>query len=170
MSANPNWARWVFASVAHKLKLVATNHSLAVLVDHLDERTDAFMKASDRCEIRVTGPFSQELSEGYHRLWVDCNVLLTSRYDGQRKNAMSIIKLAGLFQEAMSSPIPIWNYGNESGDYIEDDEATHIFLGCLLPRPGNSEGTKVFHFGQADKTDKLKQTMIDARYVGYFEE
>jgi len=168
--ANPNWARWIFASVAYHLKTVATNANLAVLVEHLDERNDTFMKAADRVEIRITGPFSQMESKGYFRIWVDANVLLTSRYDGAKKNANDILKFAGLFQEAMDGPIPVWNYGNETGDYVASDLNTQVFIGCLLPRPGKNESVRLFNFGQSDKTDKLKQSAVDARYVMYLEE
>lgn len=170
MSANPNWARWIFASVADALKSIATTHNLAVLVEHLDERSDAFMQADDRVEIRITGPFSQELSKGCFRLWVDVNVLLTSRYGGAKKNALDILRFAGLFQEAMDSPIPVWNYGAQPGDYLDSDPNTQVFIGCLLPRPGNSDSVRLFNFGQTDPTDKLKQSAVDARYVMYLEE
>lgn len=170
MPANPNWARWIFASVADHLKAVATDNNIPVLVEHLDERTPTFMQATDRCEVRITGPFSQEISHGYHRIWVDANVLLTSRYDGQKKNAYAILKNAGQFHEAMDETIPVWNYGNEIGDFVEDDEETQVFIGCLSPRPGRNDSVRVFNFGQTDKTDKLKQTAVDARYVMYLTE
>lgn len=170
MAADPNWSRWIFASVAFKLKAVATEANLAVLVEHLDERSDAFMKATDRVEIRITGPFTQELSKGSFRIWVDANVLLTSRYDGSAKNAYDILKFAGLFHEAMDSPIPVWNYGPEPGDYLDSDPNTQVFIGCLLPRPGTNDSIRVFNFGQTDKVDKLKQSAVDARYVMYLEE
>jgi len=164
MAANPNWARWIFHSVACHLKEVATSASLPVLIEHFDERTAAFERATDRAEIRITGPFDQELSKGYHRIYVDVNVLLTSRYDGQ-KNAATILKYAGLFHEAMSEPIPVWNFGGEPGDYVEDDPDTQVHLGCLTPRPGRNDNVRVMHFGQMDKIDKIKQTEVDARYV-----
>jgi len=167
MSANPNWTRWIFASVAYALKSVAQENDLAVLVEQLDERTTEFMQATDKVEIRITGPFSQELSKGSFRIWVDANVLLQSRYDGAAKNANDIFKFAGLFHEAMDGPIPVWNYGVEPGDYVDSDPETQVFIGCLLPRPGNSESVKVFHFGQSTATDKLKESMVDARYVMY---
>ena len=165
MAADPNWARWIFHSVADHMKQVATDADLPVLVEHFDERTAAFEQASDHAEIRITGPFDQELSKGYHRIYVDVNVLLTSRYDGAKKNAATILKYAGLFHEAMSEPIPIWNYGGEPGDYIATDKASQVHLGCLLPRPGNNNSIRVLHFGQLDKVDKLKQTAVDGRYV-----
>jgi hypothetical protein len=170
MAANPNWDRWMFASVAFALKEVAEDAGLAVLVEHLDERSDAFMAAADRAEIRITGPFTQEISKGHHRCWLDANVLLTSRYDGQAKNAYDILKFKGLFHERMSEPIAIWNYGNEDGDYVIDEAETQIFLGCFLPRPGRNESIRGFNFGQIDKTDKLKQSAVDGRYVVYLDE
>lgn len=164
MAANCNWARWIFHSVADYLKEVATDVDLPVLIEHFDERTAAFEQATDRAEIRITGPFDQELSKGYHRIYVDVNVLLTSRYDG-RKNAATILKYAGLFQQAMSESIPVWNFGGEPGDYREDTPETQVHLGCLTPRPGRNDNVRVMHFGQMDKIDKIKQTEVDARYV-----
>lgn len=166
MPANPNWARWIFASIADTLRSVATAQNLAVLVEHFDERSDAFMQAADRAEIRITGPFTKEQSKGYHRVLVDVNVLLTSRYDGRRKNAYDIHKYAGLFHERMTQPIPIWNYGNEPGDYGD----TPLNIGCLITRDGNNDNIRVFHFGQTDKIDKIKQSAVDARYEMYLYE
>jgi hypothetical protein len=167
MPANPNWARWIFASVADHLKQVATNVDLPILVEHFDERTETFERASPKAEIRITGPFTSELSANYFRIWVDANVLLTDRYDGSRKNPFDILKYAGLFHEAMDSPIPVWNYGSEPGDYVAGQPDTQVFLGCLVPRSGNSDSVRVINFGQIHATDKLKQTAVDARYVLY---
>jgi hypothetical protein len=163
MSANPNWARWFFSSVADRLKAVALDSGTAVLVEHLDARSEQFINSTLRAEIRITGPFTQKLSEGYHRVYLDANVLLTSSI----ARGYDILRIAGLFHEAMDGPIPIWNYGDQPGDYDPDDPETQLFLGCLLPKPGNSNSVRVFNFGQLTETDKLKQTAIDARYVTY---
>ncbi len=170
MPANPNWARWLFASTADVLKTVATQNNLAVLVEHLDERSDTFMKASDRVEIRITGPFSREISKGYHRVLLDVNVLLTSRFDGPAKNQYNILKYAGLFHGALSMPIPVWNYGAEDGDYVEADVETQMFIGCLLPKGAKSDLVKVYNFGQTNETDKLKQSVVDAHYEMFITE
>jgi hypothetical protein len=163
MSANPNWARWLFASAASVLKNVAESNDLPVLIEHLDERTAAFIQSSDRAEIRITGPFSQEISKDYHRLLVDVNVLLTSRYDGAAKNQYAILKNAGLFHGALSMPIPVWNYGPEDGDYNDSP----VFIGCLLPKGAKGDLIKVFNFGQTNETDKIKQSVVDARFEMY---
>lgn len=164
MPANPNWARWIFSSVADHLKQVAVDAGLPVLIEHLDERTPQFMDKSDRAEIRITGPFTQQVSNGFYRIYLDANVLLTSRYDGAKKDQMAVFKYAGLFHEAMDGPIPVWNFGNVTGDFVEGDPSSQVFLGCLKPRPGKNDTVRVLHFGQINNTDKLKQSVVDARY------
>lgn len=163
MPANANWARWVFASVADYLKEIATDASLPVIVEGLDDRSDAFMQASDRAEIRINGPFTSEVSKGYHRVWVDANVLLTSRFDGSAKNGYSHLKFLGLFHEALDNGIPVFKYGLEVGDDSSQ-------IGCLSPRTGKQDAVRVLHFGQIEKTDRVKQSIVDARFVGYFSE
>jgi len=157
-AANPNWARWVFASVATYLKGVADSQQLAALVEGLDERTTEFMQATDRCEIRITGPFTRELSRNYFRLEVVANVLFLSRYE-ESKNQYAVVKTIGVFQEAMDGAIAVYKYGNEPGD----DETA--LIGCLSPANGRNDRVRVLHFGQIDPTTKLKQSMVDARYA-----
>ena len=105
MPANPNWARWVFASVATYLKQVAQSQQLPVLIEGLDERTTEFMNATDRCEVRITGPFTREVSRDWYQIEVVVNVLFVSRYEEQ-KNQYAIIQKTGVFQEAMDGASP----------------------------------------------------------------
>lgn len=162
MAANPNWARWVFASVAKHLKDVADDLNLAVYVDHSDDRTSQGQLATDRAEIRITGPYIREESKDCFILRVSANVLINSRYDST-KNAYTVLKYAGVFQEAMSGKIPVWNYGNESGDFKDDE----VFIGCLRPRDGKNNMVRVDNFGQLEETHRIKQTVIDAEFVMY---
>ena len=157
-AANPNWARWVFASVATYLKGIATGENLPVLVEGLNERTSEFMQAVDRCEIRITGPYTRELSHNYFQMEVVVNVLFTSTY-GEEKNQYAILKVIGAFHEAMDGAIAVYKYGSEAGD----DETE--LVGCLSPGTGRSDMVRVLHFGQVDLTTKVKQSMVDARYV-----
>jgi hypothetical protein len=161
MPANPNWTRWIFASIADNLHTVATTNSIPVLVEGMDDETDAFTRATDRIEIRISGPYTKKL-HGEYRIYVDVNVLLTSRFDGPSKNRYAILINAGLFHEAMDQAIKIYRYGNEVGD---DDS----YLGCLVPRSGKNDTIRVIHFGRVDPTDKLKQSAVDARYEMYLD-
>lgn len=154
MPANPNWARWSFASMAAYLKEVATDAQLPSLIEGFDIRNEAFENAGDRAEIRVTGPFTWERSHGFYQLDLLANVLLTSYFNGPQKNAYSIHTNLGLFHEAMDMVIPVFKLGSEQGD---DDE---VQIGCLYP-----VGTvSVYHFGQINKTEQAKQGLVDARY------
>jgi len=157
MPANPNWARWVFASVATYLKQVANEQRLAVLVEGLDDRTTAIMEATDRCEIRITGPFTKELSHNYFQIEVLVNVLFVSRYE-EEKNQYAIMQMIGVFHEAMDGAIAVYKYGSLEGD----DE--HELVGCLSPVQGRTDAIRVMHFGQVTPTDRIKQSMVDARY------
>ena len=156
MSANPNWARWIFASIAKTLKAVATTNSIPVIVEGVDDETDAFTEATDHVEIRISGPFTTKLS-GEYRIWMDVNVILTSRFDGRQKNRHAILTNAGLFHEAMDQAILIYKFGTAVGD-------DSSYLGCLVPRSGKNDTVRVMHFGKVDPTDKIKQSAVDARY------
>jgi hypothetical protein len=171
MSAD--WPRYVFASIADSFKTVATGAGIPVLIEHLDERTAAFMQATDRAEIRITGPLIREISKDHHLLQVDVNVLLVSRYEGASKNPYDIIRYAGVFSNAMEASIGVWNFGNQSGDYLDDvlnqddevvvdNSATRIFIGCLSLRPGQS--VLVQHHGQVDPVEKIKMSEVSAKY------
>jgi hypothetical protein len=115
------------------------------------------MEATDRCEIRITGPFTREASHNYFYVEVVANVLFVSRYEEQ-KNQYAIIQKMGMFQEAMDGSIAVYKYGTGP----DDDE--HALVGCLSPVQGRNDAIRVMHFGQVDPTDRLKQSMIDARY------
>jgi len=157
MSANPNWARWVFASVATFLKQVAQQQQLPALVEGLDDRTTEVMEATDRCEIRITGPFTKELSHNYFQIEVVVNVLFLSRYEEQ-KNQYAVMQKIGVFHEAMDGAIAVYKYGNQPGD---DENA---LVGCLTPVQGRHNAIRVLHFGQINPTDRIKQSMVDASY------
>jgi hypothetical protein len=155
MGVNPNWARWIFASVATLFKQVAKDAGIPALVEGLDERTTPFMQAANRVEIRLSGPYTRELSIDYYEVGVDVNLLFTSRYE-TNGNQYEINRLVGIFHEAMDGPIPIKRLGDQPGD-------DGSLVTCLLTRAGRNDAVRVFHFGQTDQTDRQKQVMIDAR-------
>ena len=164
MSANPNWARWLFASIDKILRQVATDANLPVIVEGIDDITDSFTEATDRAEIRISGPFTKEFP-GEYRIQMDINVILTSRFDGAQKNRHAILTNAGLFHEKMDGVLKVYKYGSNVGD-------DSSYLGCLIPRSGKNDSIRVMHFGQVDPiaTDKLKQSVIDARYEMFLSE
>jgi len=156
MPANANWPKWVYASLATALGDAADGVQLPKLVETLDDRTDAFMSADERCEIRITGPFIREVMKGDWMVDVFANVLLTVRLKGTTTLPYRIQELAGIFQQVMAGPIGVFRYG--SGD---DDDQEQI--ACLFPAP-KKEAVKVFHFGQVHETDRVLQAAVDAHF------
>jgi hypothetical protein len=165
MSApNPHWTRWIISSVADHFKTnVATPLTLPFLVEGLDDRNPAFEQAPDRAELRINGPFTQELSKNYWRLWVDVNILVTSNYDGAVKNRYTLEINTGKFHEFADTCISVFRHG----DIAQTPENDGTLLGRLLPRTGKNDSVRSIHFGQLNKVDKLKQSQVDARYVMY---
>lgn len=167
MQTNPNWPRWIFASVSYRMSQV--NSNIPLLIEGVDERTDAFLKAPNKVEVRINGPFLK-VQQSDVLVWTDINTLLTHHMDGTTSSRHELHRLAGLYQAALSAPIEVWNYGNELGDFDEGDPDSQVFLGCLVNRRGRGDYTKFFYFGQIDETDRVTQAIIDARYEMFLEQ
>jgi hypothetical protein len=155
--ADPNWTKWIRSSLGDYLLSVATENNVPVIIEELHDRDTGFMQSPLRCEVRINGPFTQELSRGYYRVYVDANVLVTSRKDV--KQGYAHLAILGQLHSAMDMAIPIFKHGLEAGD------DSNVELGCLTPRPGKSDAIKVLSFGQVEKTDQIVQNAVDARYV-----
>jgi hypothetical protein len=164
MPANRNWARWIHASLGKYIKTTADSISVPCIVEGIIERDEAFMQAPDRIEGRINGPFTQELSAGYHRVQVDVNIIVNSMMGGETKNAYKLDEILGVLHNALDGALAIYRFGTGP----EDDPDS--LLGCLTPRPGKNDNIRVIHFGQIDTNDRLKQGMVDARYVMYLNE
>jgi hypothetical protein len=154
-------ARWVFASIAVYFQSIATGISLPLLVEGIDERDSEIMRA-DHAELRINGPFVKEVSHNCWRTWTDINILLTDRMQMSQEDAYGIMRWGGEFESAMNERIPVYKLGPDVGD---DDS----LLGCLTMRKGQSESVKLFHFGQINSTDRIRQSVIDGRYEMYLE-
>jgi hypothetical protein len=116
------------------------------------------MEAPDRAEIRINGPFATELSARYWRIRVDINLLVTSYFNGETKDAYTLERNVGLIHEYADTGIPVRKYGPDVGD-------DGTILGCLRPRDDINEAIRIIHFGQINKTDRLKQSQVDGRYA-----
>lgn len=158
---NPHWNRWLISSVVdHFITKVATPLSLPLLVEGLDDRDSAFEQSPDRAELRYSGPFTQELSKRYWRIWFDVNILVTSNMDGAEKNRYTLDINTGKFHEFADTCIPIFRHG----DIAQSVENDGTQLGILSPRSGKNDSVRSISFGQVNKVDRIKQTQVDARY------
>jgi hypothetical protein len=161
---NPHWQRWIVSSIAEYFKTnVATPLNLAYLVEGIHDRDDSFEHASDRAEVRINGPFTKELAKNCWRIWVDINILVTSNLDGAKKNRYTLDINVGKFHQWMDTCIPIKKFGALS----QTPENDGSLLGVLYPRSDKNDSIRAIHFGQVNKEDRLKQSVVDGRYVMY---
>lgn len=143
--------RWMHASVALYLKSVAVLHGIPALCEGLDERTTAFQEAPDRMEIRMNGPYTTRLP-GITEARVTVNVLFTSNFGSNQKNAFSLDNAMGATHQAMDLGIPLFRTGAATDDRVQ--------IGCLQV----IKDVKVFDFGQLDAITRTRQGMVTASY------
>lgn len=154
MAYDPNWPRWVQASVADHFKTAATAQQYPALVEGIDERLTEFMESTNRIEIRVNGPYIKEWNKGYWQFLVTANILIFSYMGGSSPNAYEGTEMAGFMAQAASQSIPVYKYGIG----VDDDQS---LIGCLTLRRGDDESVKVFHFGEIDRENRLRQFGVD---------
>ena len=154
---NPNWPRWIAASLAVYYKVVADALSIPLLVEGIDERESGKME-KDRAELRINGPFIKQPSNGYFQLNVDSNILLTDLMGGEEENSYNLMNWAGAFQQAAEKAIPVYRYGPDTAGV--DDSS---LVGCLTVR-GRKEGPDVFHFGQVSTDSRVRQAAVDTQH------
>jgi hypothetical protein len=147
--------RWLFSSLASYFEGVASDNSIPYFVEGIDERSSEFMQAS-HAEMRVTGPYTKEISNGIYDVEVVANVLLTSFMDMDGP-AYELIQWCGVFQEAMLDPVPVYKYGPNVQD-------TQELIGCLRVKNNKGSKVKVFHFGQMNTTDRFRQSEVDVLF------
>jgi hypothetical protein len=164
---NASMPRWIMASIGKTLTETADDLSLVARVELVQERTKEFEAAPQRVEIRITGPYITETSKGYYTALVAVNVLLMT-HPACEQNAYASITYAGRFAETMSEPIPVFNYGSETGDYVAGRDSEPIQLGCLETRP--KRPVAIRNFGQVDPAVKLDQQEISASYTMSWQE
>jgi hypothetical protein len=155
MAADPNWARWVFASVATFLKGVAKTNNLPSIIEGVEDRTKTFMASPNRVEIRISGPFVREPSYGHFKIVAEANVMVTSTYD--KPNRYDFAKITGIFQQALNLPIPVYRYGDQP---IDDGS----YVGHLIPRNNKADTIRVMNFGQYNTTERVRQSIVDTVY------
>ena len=155
MPVNPNWTRWIVASLATYFGEIADVQNLPLLVDGIDER-DA-EKLRSRVELRISGPFVREPSKDYFYVEVGVNLLLTDIMS-DTQNPYRLMSFLGAFQEAAAKTILLHKYGPTPA---VDDQS---YFGCLIPRGESKDASKTYQYGQVSVRDHVRQASIDTMY------
>jgi len=149
--SNPNWQRWIYASVSKYFKTVADAYPIVMHVEGA-ERTSS--EESKWMEFRMDGPSVTELSHNCFRLNVEINILWAVHMSS--RNFHEEQRLSGALVEAMTD-ICIYKYG----DGVDDDDS---LLGTLVLIQDKNHPIRVNNFGQVRADSHLVQGTVESSY------
>jgi len=153
MSADPNWPRWIFASVSkHFSDALPSGITLFIEGQHRATRTE-----KDFFELRIDGPTLREISKGCWLFRIEVNILVQSAMDDG--NYHRIHQGVGDVAATFTNGIPVYRKG--SGPL--DDQS---FVGCLqlLESGEHRDFLEINHFGQIDVKTKIMQATVEGHY------
>lgn len=149
---NPNWPRWVHASLSKHFETIITAGNLPIFFEGDDRRTRTLR---DYCEYRNDGPRIRELSNNYYRLFAPVNILVVSGMNDV--DVHRIQRSIGLVTSAFTKTINVFRFG----DGVDDDGS---LLGCMVLIQDRRNDLKINHFGQIDETTRLQQASVEGHY------
>jgi hypothetical protein len=153
---NEHLARWTLISIIKYFEAISTGISLPFFVEGIDER-DEDNQRENHAELRVNGPDVSLPSSNWWSVEVAINILLTEQMLLSGSDSYNIVRWCGAFQNAMQSPISVKKYGNG----VDDDQS---LIGCLKVRNREPKAIMVWHFGQIDKDNRIRQSEVDALF------
>ena len=151
-SPNPNWGRWILASIARHFEVnVADVYSLYMHVEGQHRDTDT---RKEHFEVRVDGPFAREQQNNEWKLIIEINCLVATGMDDVNfyKHRLNCDRVTSAFANC----IAIYKYGNED----DDDDAQ---LGIMQMRSPDDRIEQA-HFGQIHPDVLLQQSTIEGHY------
>lgn len=151
MNINPNWQRWITASVNKHFNTAKGDYTLYI---EGDERV-----TSDEgvfAELRSDGPFFKRPCKGLVYMDVEINVLIQAVMDPTDLYVGP--KIAGYFAAIFTNIIRVYKYGNGN-----DDDDT--LLGCLRQRDDrNHNSLDIGNFGIIRQDTRITQMTIEGHY------
>ena len=151
MGINPNWYRWIVASILKHFDAVKGDYSLYIEGDERD--TD---NLGHFAEIRTDSPFISQPCKGVKYLDMEINLLIQSVMDPE--DLYKGMRVVGQFVQGFTQAIKVYKYGNEP----QDDGS---LLGCLRTRKKRYEDTiDIGNFGIVHQDTKLTQYTIEGHY------
>lgn len=148
-----NWARWIYASV---IKFFDDGINIDVFIEGMDRETEDLL---DFAELRIDGPWFNEISSNYWKIRIEVNILIQSIMGD--KNLYRFYDSIGDVNAAFKNCISVYKYAD-----INNQNGDGSFLGCfkLIIDRYDRENIKTSNFGQIDKNVKLQQATVEAHY------
>jgi len=147
---NANWGRWIYASVCDHFETY--RDTLHMFLEGQLRETDELQQFF---ELRVDGPYYQQINKGWWKLIVEVNAIITVAKNDTDFHAIRLWTdfVASLF----TNTINIYRYGDEPGD-------DNTYVDCLMAMDGYRRKLQVSHFGQLQKADEILQAGVERHY------
>jgi len=150
---NPNWLRWVHASICTHFDTYKTIYPLYI---EGDERTTG--DNAEFAELRVDGPLIKIPQKGLFYLDYDINILIQSHMDPN--SLYKMYDAMGTFLKAMILNIQVYKYG----DGPLDDQS---FIGCLRYIQSDrsaGRGIEINTFGIIRQDTRITQATVESHF------
>lgn len=152
MAINPNWARWIFASVSKHFY-----DRRGTTTFYIEGQERDVPAPANLIEFRLDGPYYTQLSRKSWRLYVEVSLLVQSIKDGNDYH--TIHRLTGQIAEAFTS-IPVYRFGNST-----DDDSLQFGCLTLVQELGKRERVQTNNFGQIGPDTQLLQSSVEGHYT-----
>jgi len=154
MNTNPNWPRWIFASLSKHFADAMEVAKIPLFIEGQYRDTD---ELKEFVELRMQGPTYRQISKGCWWLRVEINILI--QFTMNDKDYHRPHQMVGIVAAAFKDAIIAYKKGKGP-----DDDQT--VLGCLqlLQDSRSREFLETHQFGQIDKKTNIIQAAVEGHY------
>jgi len=154
---NPNWPRWVFASVSKHFIDIIEATDTKVYVEGDDRNTNEFKTF---IEFRMDGPTEKRLTKIESDLRIEISLLVTTMKDD--KDAHILERYIGNASLGFTTGISVFRFGDSP------DPENPLFEGCLTLETESKRALIISKFGLVQTDLPVLQATLNAFYSGRF--
>ncbi len=151
MNYSEHWHRWITASVAKHFAVGLEPREIKLFVEGFERPSEDL---NEWVELRIDGPFTEEMTRGVWRLDIEINVLICINEDAHAYRTQIV---SGIITKLFERCIDVYKYGDE-----EDDDGTQ--LGCLVLRTDGRNKIVPSNFGKVRPDTRHLQSSVEAHY------
>lgn len=156
MAIDPNWARWIRASINdHFVNSDRTDPVLGLIPMFFEGQVRSNERSGSEMELRLHGPHIHEVSKNYYKVIVEPSVILQTPENESDMYAFD--RVIGLAAAMFDRCIAVFKYGPDPGD---DD--SYVFG---LQREDSPE--TLTPYGKVNASTRIHEGSVSATYVGY---
>lgn len=147
---SPNLDKWIRKSISTWFLSAIPNGTIKTFQEGQFRDTN---KVQEHLELRVDGPWYQQIAKRRWRVRIEVNVLavVNIKTDDSNWSIYRINELTGLVASVLETAVPVTN--TDGGN-----------VGCLSKIHKDREWTKTSHFGQIEPHTKILQSTVESSY------